>query len=151
MIVQSLCPYFQKKAPFLVHLDCAIACTITFVKFACATACAITFLNSFVQLLCSKKFFHKIVSSDVPHIQGTSALGCSTLLLILFCIKIQNKLQILPLRSVICPRVTEFALKLRINSQCLSQSESGNFSQCVITTAISVICPGLQNLPSNYV
>ena len=39
------------------------------------------FLNSLVQSLCSKKFFHKIVSSDVLHTQGTSALGCSTLLL----------------------------------------------------------------------
>ena len=27
-------------------------------------------------------------------------------------------------------RITEFALKLRINSQSLSQSESSNFSQC---------------------
>ena len=30
------------------------------------------------------------------------------------------------------PRITEFALKFRINSQSLSQSESSNFSQCVI-------------------
>ena len=30
------------------------------------------------------------------------------------------------------PRITEFAFKLRINSQSLSQSESSNFSQCVI-------------------
>ena len=36
----------------------------------------------------------------------------------------------MPLRSA------EFALKLRINSQCLSQSESSNFSQCVITDEI---------------
>ena len=34
------------------------------------------------------------------------------------------------------PRLTEFALKLRINSVCLSQSESSNFSQCVITLEI---------------
>ena len=31
------------------------------------------------------------------------------------------------------PRITDFALKLRINSQSLSQSESSNFSHCVIT------------------
>ena len=31
------------------------------------------------------------------------------------------------------PRITQFALKLRTNSPSLSQSESSNFSQCVIT------------------
>ena len=36
------------------------------------------------------------------------------------------------------PRITEFALKLRINSQYLSQSESSNFSQCVINLKISI-------------
>ena len=34
------------------------------------------------------------------------------------------------------PRIIEFALKLRINSQCLNQSESSNFSKCVITIEI---------------
>ena len=29
-------------------------------------------------------------------------------------------------------RITEFALRLRINPQCLSESELNNFSQCVI-------------------
>ena len=31
------------------------------------------------------------------------------------------------------PQITDIALKLRINSQSFSQSESSNFSQCVIT------------------
>ena len=34
------------------------------------------------------------------------------------------------------PRITEFALKLRINSQCLNQSELSNFSQYVINIKI---------------
>ena len=42
------------------------------------------------------------------------------------------------------PRITEFALKLRITSQCLSQSESSNFSRFQIMYQIllstSLIC-----------
>ena len=34
------------------------------------------------------------------------------------------------------PRITEFALKLHINPQSLSHSESSNFSQCVIMDKI---------------
>ena len=69
-----------RRHPFLVHLDCAIACTITF-SIHLSNRVYYHFSNSFVQSLCPKKFFQKIVSSDVLHIQGTSALGCSTLLL----------------------------------------------------------------------
>ena len=55
-----------------------------------ALTCSLTLSNSLVPSLCFKfvcaialfqKIFHKIVSSDVLHIQGTSALECSTLLL----------------------------------------------------------------------
>ena len=54
------------------------------------------------------------------------------------------------------PRITEFALKLRINSQCLSQSESSNFSQCVIRErillgklALQLLMPWVKNHPSS--
>ena len=36
-------------------------------------------------------------------------------------------------------RITKFALKLHINSQPLSQSESSNFSQCVILDVILIV------------
>ena len=45
---------------------------------------------------------------------------------------IQNELHIFALEICNLPGITEFTLKLRINSQYLSQSESSNFSQCVI-------------------
>ena len=39
----------------------------------------------------------------------------------------------LPFREICnLPRITELPLKLRINSQSLSQSESNNLSRCVI-------------------
>ena len=52
------------------------------------------------------------------------------------------------------PRITEFALKLRINSQSLSQLESINFSQCVSNIsdymASNAINPQLHLKPGNY-
>ena len=69
----------------------------------------------------------------------------------LICICIQNELQTLPLRSVICPEFTEFAFKLRMNSQCLSQSKSSNFSQCVITIKIPLkIHIMVKSIPLNF-
>ena len=84
---------YNSRIPFLmfthfVKFDCPIAMSILpeegalFGSLRLCNRLYYHFLNSLVQSsLCSKKFFHKIVSSDVLHIQGTSALGCSTLLL----------------------------------------------------------------------